>query len=646
MIREVQWIVCGIFTVLILGVSCAEPPVQQDYPIQPVSFESVRLDDDFWSPRLKTNRDVTIPQDLKKLDEKGRIRNFLKAAGQMEGNEFEGEFSFNDSDIFKVIEGASNSLVLFPDPDLARQLDDFIDIIASVQDDDGYLFTPARLVHPVKTIQFNNLKTRWKELRWSHELYNLGHMYEAAAAHYRATGKRNFLNIAIKSADFICDEFGPEALQTVPGHQEVELGLVQLFRVTDQQKYLELAKYFLDERGHANGRELGGAYNQDHKPVIEQYTAVGHAVRACYMYAGMTDVAALTGDEEYIKALDAIWEDVVSGKQSLTGGVGARRKGESFGDPYELPNRDVYNETCAAIANAMWNYRMFLYHGDAKFIDVLERVIYNGFLAGISLDGQLFFYPNPLAADGKYTFNKGSAERVDWWKCSCCMTNVVRFLPEILGYMYAVENDNVYINLFAGGESTVEVEGNSVRIRQETRYPWNGNVRMTITPERTGDFTLCVRIPGWSQNQPMPSDLYRYQTADAGTVMMFVNGDAVPLDLKKGYARINRQWESGDVVELKIPMLVRRVLSHDNLAENRGRIAIERGPLVYCVEGIDNGGSVSQLTLPDAMELIASFDADLLGGLTVIKGENFRAIPYYAWAHRGIGEMTVWMPKE
>jgi DUF1680 family protein len=574
------------------------------------------------------------------------VDNFLKAAGKMDGPHT--GLVFNDSDIFKVVEGAAYSLSLHPDPELEAYLDRLIGIVADAQEDDGYLYT-ARTVDPSGVEAEREGLSRWSNLRFNHELYNLGHMYEAAVAHYQATGKQNFLAIAIKSADLLCEVFGPDGKRDVPGHQEVELGLAKLFRVTGDERYLKLAKFFLDERGHYNGREENGlfgipGYAQDHLPVVEQKEAVGHAVRAGYMYAAMADIAALTGDQDYSRALDAIWDNVVAKKLYLTGGIGARHHGESFGDDFELPNATAYTETCAAIANIYWNHRMFLLHGHGKYLDVLERTLYNGFLSGISLSGDTFFYPNPLESDGEYEFNSdGSATRNPWFECSCCPTNVVRFVPSLLGYVLAHRDDTLYVNLYVAGRGQVDLPGGRVYINQETNYPWDGAIKLTVEVEQEADFTLALRIPGWALGRPLPSDLYHYLDSSAQDVSISVNGEAVAVDMDKGFAGIERRWRAGDVVELELPMPIRRVLSHEAVKENRGKVALERGPIVYCAEGIDNGGLALGLELPDALELASHHEPALLGGVTVIKGASLTLIPYYAWSHRGVGEMAVWL---
>ena len=642
--KEIRLLRGRVFTVTIIALSIfvVGCRVQGSGQLRAVAFTDVVIADEFWAPRMETNRKVTVPYDFKKCEETGRIDNFAKAGGLMEGK-FEGIY-FNDSDLYKVIEGAAYSLSVrtpqeksHPDPELEKYVDGVIEKIAAAQWEDGYLYTfyslPGR--QPEK---------RWTDVRHKHELYCAGHFFEGAVAYYQATGKRKILDVAIRLADYIDSVFGPGKRHDVSGHEEIEIGLVKLYRVTGNEKYLKLAKFFLDERGQSERREIYGEYCQDHKPVVEQDAAVGHAVRAGYLYSGMADVAALTGDTGYVEALERIWWDVVSKKLYITGGVGARRGGESFGEDYELPNKTAYCETCAAIANAMWNHRMFLLGGDAKYIDVLERVIYNGFLSGISLSGDEFFYPNPLASDGKY-------QRSPWFGCACCPTNIVRFMPSLPGYAYAQQGDVLYVNLFIGGSATIKMADNTVRLEQETRYPWDGAVEITVEPKRSGEFTICVRIPGWARNEPVPSDLYRFLNESSEKVTLKVNGESVDLNIDKGFARISRRWEKGDIIELGLPMPIRRVVSHENVKDNAGRTAIQRGPVVYCFEGVDNPQGVSKLVLPPDAKLYPEYRGELLGGIVTLKGQGEMpqksvevvAIPYYAWAHRGKSDMAVWL---
>ena len=657
-----KFIVSGIsfFIILMGGIACQKKH-GSDYPVKPVDFTKVKVKDDFWLPRIETNQKVTIPFAMQQNEETGRVDNFSIAGGLMEG-EYKGE-RYNDTDVYKVMEGAAYTLATRPDPKLEQSLDKLISTIAAAQEEDGYLFTP-RTAAPEKPV-IGIGEERWSNLAVSHELYNTGHMYEAAVAHFLATGKRNFLDIAIKNADLLFRTFGPGKLRATSGHQEVEIGLIKLFRVTGNKDYLKLAKYFLDQRGHdlelkiyPEGHRFS-IYNeptqiQAHKPVLDQEEAVGHAVRAMYMYAGMADVAALTASKEYIRAIDRLWENVVNNKMAVTGGLGARHDRERFGENYELPNLTSYNETCAAIGSVFWNLRMFLLHRDAKYMDILERTLYNAVIVGVSLEGDTFFYPNPLASDGKYRFNKGAACRQPWFGTACCPGNIARFIPSMPGYIYAYDGDAIYVNLFVASEADIDFRDDTIRIEQKTEYPWEGKIQIEVSPAQEAEFDLFVRIPGWAQNRPVPGDLYRYLEVFEEKPALAVNGETVPLNVVNGYASIHRIWKEGDVVLLDLPMPVRRLLSHPNVVENSGKIALERGPLVYCVEGIDHGGKVLNLILPEESELATEFNPELLKGLVLIKAKALQngnsreltAIPYYAWSHRGVGEMTVWLNRE
>jgi DUF1680 family protein len=667
-------IVTAVFAaLLILAVATAfiaSAPLQKDYPITPVPFTQVKLADAFWLPRIETNRAVTLPFLFKKNEETGRLDNFAIAGGLMKGK-YRGE-RYDDTDVYKPIEGASYSLMVHPDPELDRALDAMIVKIAAAQEPDGYLFT-ARTCDPSHP-QPGIGPERWVEEAISHELYNAGHLYEAAVAHYLATGKRSLLDVAIRNADLVAATFGPGKRHGFPGHQEIELALVKLFRVTGDEKYLALAKYFLDQRGrevkltqYPPGSRFS-IYNQPeqiqaHKPVLEQDEAVGHAVRLTYMAAGMADIAAISGDAVYLGAVGRLWRNVVEKKMYLTGGVGSRHDRERFGENYELPNLTGYLETCASIGMALWNQRMFLLTGDARYVDVMEKVVYNGVLSGVSLDGREFFYANPLESDGKFRFNQGLLGRAPFFETACCPGNISRFIPSFPGYVYAVKNDSFYVNLFVQGEGTADVGGRKVRLRQETRYPWDGAVRITVEPEGKAAWTLLVRIPGWARGEAVPGDLYRFIDDPKGKLSLKVNGEAVVITLDKGYARIRREWKKGDVIELALPMPVRRVVANEAVRDDAGRVALVRGPIVYCAEWPDNGGHALHLALPDDRPLRAEFQPDLLNGVVVVKGEAadvpgdpggcasprsrpFLAIPYYAWAHRGHGEMAVWLPRK
>jgi DUF1680 family protein len=641
-----------------IGLFAQQPPAR-DYPVKPVPFTSVHFNDVFWAPRIETNRTITIPFAFQKNEETGRVHNFERAAAALRGETLTDKkapgYPFDDTDVYKVIEGASYTLSVHPDPKLDAYVDGLIAKIAAAQEKDGYLYT-TRSIDPEHPHPWAGTK-RWElEKVDSHELYNLGHLYEAAAAHYQATGKRNLLDIALKSAALLEQTFGPGKASIWPGHQITEMGLAKLYRVSGHQGYLDLAKFMLDVRGpDADGRRQP-TYNQAHTKVVEQTEAVGHAVRATYMYSGMADVAALTGDMGYVNAIDKIWENVAGKKLYITGGIGATAAGEAFGGNYELPNMTAYNETCAAVGNDYWNHRLFLLHADARYIDVMERTLYNGLISGVALDGKSFFYPNPLESNGQHA-------RSEWFGVACCPGNITRFLASVPGYVYAQRGDQLYVNLYVASSGDVQMDnGSKVRLTQDTRYPWESSVKMTVNPDKPGKLTLNVRIPGWARNEPVPSDLYRFADRVTETASVKVNGKAVPMQLNKGYVAIDRTWKAGDTVELNLPMPVRRVVANGEVAGDRGRVALQRGPLVYTAEWTDNPkGKVRNLMLPDSAKLTASWRPDLLRGVSVIQSraialemdeagkvrkteQAFVAIPYYAWANRGRGQMMVWIP--
>ncbi|HYE54195.1 MAG TPA: glycoside hydrolase family 127 protein [Chitinophagaceae bacterium] len=641
---------------------------KKDYPVRGVAFSTVKLTDNFWLPRIRTNHTVTIPASFERCEATGRVKNFEMAAAR--SGKFCTRYPFDDTDIYKTIEGASYSLTLFPDKKLESYVDSLIVKVAKAQEPDGYLFT-ARTIDPQNPPGWVGLKRWEKERELSHELYNAGHLYEAAAAHYQATGKRNLLDIALKNADLVCSVFGPGKLHVAPGHQVVEMGLVKLYQVTGKPEYLQTAKFFIDERGHYNGYDpkskdvwKNGAYWQDHKPVVEQKEAVGHAVRAGYLYAGMADVAALTGDMRYVQAIDSIWMNVVSKKLYVQGSVGAVGDGERYGDNYELPNATAYNETCAAIANVYWNYRMFLLHGDAKYMDVLEKILYNGLLSGIGLDGKSFFYGNAMQVHNSFTHRDLERSRSGWFECSCCPTNMTRLLPSIPGYIYAQKQDSVYVNLFVSSSTNLTVNKKNVVIEQQNNYPWEGGLRIVVSPASSQQFAVLVRIPGWSRNEAVPSNLYSFLSGTASKPEIRINGKVVDYAMDKGYAVISRSWKKGDVVEMQLPMDVRKVKAHDLLRDNTGKIALQRGPLIYCVEAVDNNGRASNIIVPEGTVFNAEPRPSLLNGITVLTAElpalvidekghsvttvkrQVTAIPYYAWANRGQGEMSVWLPQK
>lgn len=613
--RRFPLVVLGLVVLLPLAVRAEEPTHRK---LTAVPFTAVKLQDGFWTPRLRTNREVSLPHNFKWCEQTGRISNFAKAGKLVEGK-FEG-IVFNDSDVYKVLEGAAYSLADHPDPVLDKTVDDVIAKIAAAQQPNGYLSTYFTLVKP---------NEKWTNFRSMHELYCAGHLFEGAVAHYRATGKRTFLDVALKLADHIDQTFGPAKRHEVPGHEEIELALVKLYQVTGQAKYLDLAKFFLDIRGDKSQRkDIFGPYCQDHEPVREQSEIVGHAVRAMYLYAGVADVAAYTGDAGMIDAMQRLWQDVVLRKMYITGGIGARHKGEAFGDAYELPNDSAYCETCAAIGLAFWAHRLNLMQADAQYADVLEQALYNGVLSGLGMDGEHFFYVNPLASEGKH-------HRQPFFDCACCPSNLVRLVPSIPGYVYAAGNGAICVNLYVAGRSEIALGENKVCLIQETGYPWDGAVKLTVQPQQTAKFALNLRIPGWCQGAKLA-----------------VNGQPVEtLDLEKGYARLTRPWKAGDVVQLDLPMEVRRMEAHPKVAADLGRVAVQRGPIVYCFEAVDNRDGVQNIVLPQDPKFVAEHRADLLGGVTVIKGVDrqgrpITAVPYYAWDHREPGAMAVWVVQD
>ena len=477
----------------------------------------------------------------------------------------------------------------------------------------------------------------------------MGHLYEAAVAHYQATGERTLLDVALKNADLVDKVFGPGKNMGVPGHQEIELGLVKLYRVTGEKRYLDLAKFFIDERGNAEGHnttegKYAGKYQQDHMPLAEQEEAVGHAVRAGYFYSAATDVAALTGETAYDEALDKIWDDIVHQKIYITGGIGAEPKYEGFGPDYELPNATAYTETCAAIALMLWNERMFLKSGNVKYIDVFERTLYNGFLAGVSFEGNTFFYPNPLESDGFTKFNQGVCGRSPWFDCSCCPVNVVRILPSLPGYIYATRGKEVYVNLYMGNKAEIPMGDQMLQLIQTTNYPRDGKIELEVLNSEAITANFKLRVPGWVRNEVMDGDLYKYTDNQTPSIHLTVNGESVEPVLENGYITLEkRNWQQNDKINISFEMPVRKVASHDLVVSNKGKVALERGPIVYCAEEVDNPKGVLNTLVSADEEFTYFFEKGLLGGLGKIESPTLIAIPYYAWAHRGNGEMAVWI---
>lgn len=649
-----------ITTILIPGKAISK---EGDYVYKEVPFTNVHFSDNFWAPRIETIRNVTIPFAFHKCEETHRIDNFAVAAKLMKGK-FNSPYPFDDSDVYKILEGASYLLAVQKDKKLDAYADSLIYLIGAAQEPDGYLYTTRTIggssIHPWAN------KKRWENERDnSHELYNVGHMYEAAVAHFQATGKRNFLDIAIKSANLLCETFGADKnkITVAPGHQEVEIGLVRLYRATGDKRYLDLSKFFLDARGkykydkNSDDRYRNGSYWQDHKPVVEQDEAVGHAVRAVYMYAAMTDVAALMKDDSYRNAVDKLWENVIDKKFYITGGIGATRHGEAFGKNYELPNSTAYCETCASIANCMWNLRMFMLYGDAKYIDVLERSLYNAVLSGINLEGNKFFYPNVLACD------KNGSERSEWFECSCCPSNLSRFIPSIPGYVYATSTKGIYVNLYGSSSAEVKLEnGKHVKIAQQTDYPWEGKVKLVLNSDQQQTFDLMLRIPGWVTGHPVPSDLYEYTSSKELSMSIAINGVKRNFKVDKGYAVLSGNWKKGDIIELDLPMDARTVKANKNVEADVDRISVEYGPIIYCAEFADNDGEVLNYVLKPETKFTVTKAPAMFDGINLLKGKTDRIIakdnykiieadrdditliPYYARSHRGVGEMAVWFP--
>ena len=642
--------VSNIIAAVLFLAACSTPEknqVESRYPISAVDIKQVILTDSFWLPKLKLIRDTTIKHAFQKCAEEGRMDNFL-VAGKVKPGKVRGAMPFDDTDLYKIIEGASYSLISMPDAKFESYLDSIITIIKAGQEPDGYIttwFTIDRMNPPATWVK--PASNRWEGEYMSHELYNSGHLFEAAAAHYWATGKRNFLDIALRNADLLVANFKPGKVTIPPGHQIVETGLIKLYDITQNADYLTLSKFFIDLRGDSSTHKLYGPYSQDHVPVTQQMEAVGHAVRAEYMYAGMTDLAAAYKDASYSNALNKLWNNTVDTKTYITGGVGAIHEGEQFGKDYELPNLTAYAETCASIGSVWWNQKMFLLSGDSKYYDILERTLYNGLLSGVSVDGKKFFYTNPLESDGQFLFNKGSCTRQSWFDCSCCPTNMIRFLPSIGGLIYATREDTIYTNLFISSEARIGKDGD-IKISQQTDYPWSGKVVLKLETEKPRDLSLKIRIPGWAQGQAFPGKLYSYQNTSEQGLRITINGQVADIPVSNGYATITRNWERGDLVELDLPMVVHRVVTTSAVQDNVNKVAFELGPIVYCAEEVDNKG-IEGISLPRNLSMQYR-RADVLDqSVNVIDARvgnyAFTLIPYYLWSNRGVGKMKVWFPE-
>lgn len=642
-------LIAGYMVLLGLSACNNSSYLQPNAPIKEVPFTQVHLSDHFWSPRIETNRTVSIPSAFKECEKNGRFDNFA-IAGKLIKGEQRGDFSFDDTDPYKIIEGASYSLAVKYDKTLDAYLDSVITLIAAAQEPDGYLTTCV-------TNKCYRLSGWWGTHKWekinSHELYNSGHLYEAAVAHYQATGKRSLLDVAIKNADLVCKVFGSDDDQKhVPsGHPIIEMALAKLYKVTHNENYLKMAKYFIEETGRGTDGHHLSEYSQDHKPILQQDEIVGHAVRAGYLFSGVADVANLTQDTAYFHALSRIWDNMAGKKLYITGGIGSRAQGEGFGPNYELNNQTAYCETCASIANVYWNYRMFLATGNAKYVDVLERALYNGVISGVSLSGDKFFYDNPLESMGQH-------ERQYWFGCACCPGNITRFMASVPSYMYATQENDVYVNLYIQGKAELTTENNKVSVEQETEYPWNGGVRIIVRPQTEQEFALRLRIPGWAQDSPVPTDLYQF-TAKASNYTLSVNGTTTNAKQSDGYVTLVRKWKAGDIVELNLPMDIRRIRANKHVEDDLGKLAIERGPIMFCLEGKDQSDStVFNKFIPENTPIKATFNAKLLNGIMELSGTAkevksdgtiesvpFKAIPYSTWNNRGADQMAVWIPE-
>jgi len=641
-----------IFMVSACNRGTTGPVMEQSGWLETPSLQAVTVNDSFWKPIIERNRTATIPYIFGKCEETGRIDNFAIAGGLKKGKHT-GQ-RYNDSDVFKIIEGACYSLLETPDPELRHYVDSLVTLIAAAQEDDGYLYT-TRTIDPVNMAPGAG-RERWIDERVSHELYNVGHMYEAAVAHYLATGSNKFLNVALKNAELVASEFGWGLREIAPGHQEIEIGLIKLYELTGNSQWLELARFFIDVRGrqeqylrHPAGSRFevynDSLYLQMHLPVLEQKEAVGHAVRGAYMYTAMADLSRVTGENSYLDASKEIWDDVTGRKIYITGGIGSKEHGEAFGQPYELPNMTAYTETCASVANVFWNHRLYLATGEAKYLDVLERTLYNGLISGIGQDGCSFFYTNPLESDGRF-------ERAGWFDCSCCPGNVARFMPAMKQYIWSETATGINLNLFIGSTAKLRTPAGEADFSLETDYPWDGNVKVTVNPATDGSsFVFGIRIPAWTGSDPFEGNLYRYVTQATGKVAVRVNGRKVKAQIINGFALLDREWKSGDIVEISLPMEPRFIKAHADVAADSGRVALGMGPVVYCLEEADNG-PVREITVNPSVRPQFSRGEGVTVGAGTLKFtvtdpsgavRNAKAVPYYSWANRGRGEMTVWM---
>ena len=648
-------------------------PQKVNEPLAPVSFEKVTLQDSFWLPRLKTQKETLVPFSLDKTEP--AVENLRRTGEYLKTGK--GKLlplpRYVASDLFKVMEGAAYLLTLEKDPELEKRMDEIIDIIADAQCEDGYLYelftAPSQ-----NAIGWGAGDKPYSFVVHSHELYNMGHMYEGAVAYYRATGKRKWLDVAEKNAQHINKVFfeGDSnynqgvPVNQAPGHQEIELALIKLHQVTGNELYLDMAKKFIDVRGVTYRPEGEGVmsptYAQQHLPVREQRTAEGHSVRAMYLYSGMADVVAAKGDTTLVPALESIWHDIVDKKMHINGGLGAVPGIEGFGPAYELPNKDTYDETCAAVGNVLFNYRMFLATGDAKYVDVAEVALYNNVLAGVNLEGNRFFYVNVLEADGKKAFNHGRAGRSPWFGTACCPSNMARLIPQVPGMIYSHTADDVFCGFYASSVTEIPLQGGKVKLTQQTDYPFDGAIHIEVAPEADdAEFTLWLRIPTWCNDRFVPGDLYSYADPASAQVTAMVNGNKVSTRTADGYMPIQRRWKAGDKVTLQLPMPVRYSVAHELVKADSNRVCITRGPLVYCAEQPDNSHPASRYIIDQigGQGEVETFAEGALKGISSIslpakacQKENevaatLKLIPYYAWNNRGDHQtMNVWFARD
>jgi len=624
----------------------------QAMTIEQVNFSKVNITDQFWEPKIKKVSQVTIPVCIDQTAVKTpRLRNFEKVARKL-GEKHEGIY-YDDSDLFKALEAIAYSLKNHPDKNIEKTADEWVDKIAAAQLPDGYLNTYYTLT---------GLDKRWTDME-KHEDYNAGHLIEAAVAYYNSTGKRKLLDVAIRVADNLDSTFRLQNRHWVSGHQEIELALVKLYHATSNKKYLDMADWYLQQRGHGYGKGViwdkwkTPEYCQDEVPVKDQKEITGHAVRAMYLYTGAADVGAAKKDTGYMKAMKTVWEDVVFRNMYVTGGIGSSGKNEGFSKDYDLPNENAYCETCASVGMVLWNQRMNLLTGESKYIDVLEKSLYNGALDGLSFSGDRFFYGNPLSSNGNH-------KRSEWFGTACCPSNIARLIESLGDYIYAKSDNDLWVNLFVGSNASIDLKNNTVQLEQRTNYPWDGDVQLVVSPQKKSKFSLHIRIPGWVQNQPSPGDTYRFLDNSVKKWTLTLNGQTIPYKVTNGYAVINKEWEKGDIVSLSLPIETKKVIAIDSISEDRNKISLQRGPLMYCFEHPDNDGMVANIYIPDNIQFSNNFENNLLGGIMkleadaptikisedglTVKTENKRiaAIPYFAWANRGVGQMQVWMPRK